>query len=119
MSVDVEAWLRSLGLDEYAGAFTENDIDGDTLIELTDDDLKEIGIASVGQRRKLLSAIARLTETDAGPATSLQPATERFTRPAGERRHQRVAQVRDRQVHVRQVRLPQVRAEQRYSSKEP
>ncbi len=51
MSMDVEAWLRSLGLDEYAGAFAENDIDGDTLIELTDNDLKEIGIASVGYLR--------------------------------------------------------------------
>ena len=84
--MDVEAWLRSLGLGEHYGAFADNDIDGDTLIELTADDLKEIGIASVGQRRKLLNAIARLAGPHSKPETSLQSDAGQISEPAGERR---------------------------------
>jgi len=49
-------WLASLGLSEYAGRFTENDIDIDVLPELTDRDLEQLGI-SLGHRRKILRAI--------------------------------------------------------------
>lgn len=58
--MDVEAWLRRLGLEQYAGAFAEHDIDAETLVKLTGEDLKEIGVTSVGHRRKLLDAIAHL-----------------------------------------------------------
>jgi SAM domain (Sterile alpha motif) len=60
MSIDVAEWLRGLGLEQYAPAFTENDIDGAVLPELTTEDLISIGVTSVGHRRKLLSAIAAL-----------------------------------------------------------
>ena len=33
--MDVEVWLKDLGLGQYAEAFAENDIDGDTLTKLT------------------------------------------------------------------------------------
>ena len=56
--MDVAAWLRGLGLEQYAPAFRDNDIDGDVLSELTADDLISIGVTSVGHRRKLLAAIA-------------------------------------------------------------
>ena len=58
-SMDVAAWLRGLGLEQYARAFRDNDVDGEVLPELTADDLISIGVTSVGHRRKLLVAIAR------------------------------------------------------------
>jgi class 3 adenylate cyclase len=65
MPVDVAQWLRGLGLDQYAGAFRDNDIDGAILPELTAEDLAGLGIASIGHRRKLLAAIATLREPPA------------------------------------------------------
>jgi class 3 adenylate cyclase len=53
-------WLEKLGLGQYAQRFAENDIDFDILGDLTDQDLKEIGVTSLGHRRKLLRAIANL-----------------------------------------------------------
>ena len=58
--MDVAAWLRGLGLERYAPAFRDNDVDGEVLPELTVDDLISIGVTSVGHRRKLLAAIATL-----------------------------------------------------------
>jgi class 3 adenylate cyclase len=65
--MDVGKWLRRLRLSEYALAFRDNQIDGDVLRNLTGDDLKELGVASVGHRRKLLLAIAELSGTSVGP----------------------------------------------------
>ena len=58
--MDVGAWLRELGLGRYEQAFRDNDIDARVLPGLTADDLKNIGITSVGHRRLLLQAIAAL-----------------------------------------------------------
>ena len=58
--MDIAAWLRGLGLERYAPAFRDNDVDGEVLPELTADDLISIGVTSVGHRRKLLAAIAAL-----------------------------------------------------------
>jgi hypothetical protein len=52
MAVDVADWLRTLGLERYESAFRENDIDGDLLTSLTGEDLKELGVGSVGHRRR-------------------------------------------------------------------
>lgn len=66
----VSEWLIQLGLGQYASTFAHNDIDIDLLPRLTSADLKEIGIASLGHRKKLLDAIETLDpqkfETDAG-----------------------------------------------------
>jgi len=59
--MDVGEWLRSLGLGEYEPAFRDNRVDGEILPNL----MKELGVASVGHRRKLLSAIAKLSERSA------------------------------------------------------
>src|ERR1700722_1861536 len=56
---DVQEWLRSLGLDEHAPRFAQNDIDMSVVGELTEQDLKELGV-SLGHRRKLLRAIASM-----------------------------------------------------------
>src|ERR1700734_2987445 len=70
-AMDVEAWLRGLGLQQYLAAFRDNEIDGAVLRDLTADDLRELGVASVGHRRKLLSAISELSAaSDSVMATS-------------------------------------------------
>jgi class 3 adenylate cyclase len=51
--------LKKLGLSEYAQRFAENHVDFSVLPELTDQDLKDLGIV-LGDRRKLLRAIADL-----------------------------------------------------------
>jgi class 3 adenylate cyclase/predicted ATPase len=72
--MDVVAWLRGLGLEQYASAFRDNDVDGEVLPELTSDDLISIGVTSVGHRRKLLAAIASLS---AAPPATTEMATPR------------------------------------------
>jgi hypothetical protein len=52
-------WLEKLGLGQYAQRFAENDISFSVLPDLTDQDLKDIGV-SLGHRRQLLRAIAEL-----------------------------------------------------------
>ena len=58
--MDVGGWLRGLGLERYAKAFQDNDIEADVLPELTADDLIRLGIVSVGHRRRVLTGIAAL-----------------------------------------------------------
>ena len=58
--MDIDGWLRGIGLAQYAEMFRANDIDGEMLGRLTNDDLKDIGVASFGHRKKLLEAIAEL-----------------------------------------------------------
>jgi hypothetical protein len=52
-------WLDELGLGQYKQCFADNDIDFAILGELTDQDLEKIGVHSLGNRRKILRAIAR------------------------------------------------------------
>jgi class 3 adenylate cyclase/tetratricopeptide (TPR) repeat protein len=59
--VDVTAWLRHLGLQQYEQAFRDHAIDGATLPTLGADDLKELGVAALGHRKRLLAAIAELS----------------------------------------------------------
>src|SRR5205823_8815426 len=70
--MDVAAWLGGLGLEQYAPAFHDNDVDVEVLPELTADDLISIGVTSVGHRRKLLAAIASLGTTS--PAATVMAA---------------------------------------------
>ena len=56
----ISDWLEKLGLGQYAHRFAENDINFRILPHLTDQDLKELGVASLGHRRQLLLAIAEL-----------------------------------------------------------
>jgi class 3 adenylate cyclase/tetratricopeptide (TPR) repeat protein len=55
-------WLRALDLQDYEPLFAGNDISFELLHEITADDLRDIGINSVGHRRVLLLAIAKLKE---------------------------------------------------------
>jgi class 3 adenylate cyclase/predicted ATPase len=67
-------WLEKLGLGQYAPRFAENDINFAILSDLTDQDLKELGVSSLGHRRQLLRAIAQLNSVEKG-APKLAPAT--------------------------------------------
>ena len=58
--MDLGGWLRSLDLEEYEAAFHKNHIDEVVLPNLTAEDLRDLGIGSIGHRRKLLDAIALL-----------------------------------------------------------
>ena len=58
--MDIRGWLRGLGLEEYETAFRQNKVDAAVLPKLTAEDLKDLGVAAVGDRRKLLEAIADL-----------------------------------------------------------
>ncbi|MGO9423697.1 hypothetical protein [Roseiarcus sp.] len=68
--MDVGSWLRALGLGQYEAAFRDNDIDNAVLPKLTLDDLKDLGVAAVGHRRKLMSAIEALNAPSAAPASA-------------------------------------------------
>ena len=57
----VAVWLEQLGLEQYTDSFLENEVDGEVLVTLTADDLRDLGVAKVGHRRKLLNAIAALS----------------------------------------------------------
>ena len=70
--MDIHVWLRELGLADHAAAFAANDIDWEILPELTSEDLRDIGIESVGHRRKLLKAIAALSDGPQ-PSPDVQP----------------------------------------------
>jgi hypothetical protein len=48
----VPDWLQNLGLGQYAQRFVENDINVSILPDLTDQDLKELGVASLGHRHR-------------------------------------------------------------------
>jgi class 3 adenylate cyclase len=65
-------WLEKLGMSEYAQPFAENGIDFGVLPDLTDQDLKDIGVL-LGHRRKLLRAIAELNEVEKGPPKAAPP----------------------------------------------
>jgi class 3 adenylate cyclase/predicted ATPase len=62
--LDIDGWLRSLGLERYEATFRENEIDETVLPNLTAEDLKDLGVGIVGHRRKLLDAIAALRTDD-------------------------------------------------------
>jgi class 3 adenylate cyclase/tetratricopeptide (TPR) repeat protein len=77
LNLDIDGWLRGIGLPQYAELFRANDIDGELLGRLTNHDLKDIGVASFGHRKKLLEAIAELggapTATLASPSVVPAP----------------------------------------------
>ncbi len=60
--MDVSDFLRKLELQQYEAAFRDNRIDIRVLPKLTAEDLKDLGVTMVGDRRLLLEAIAALRE---------------------------------------------------------
>ena len=84
MSTSVADWLKGLGLEQYAQAFRDNDIDRDVLPELTADDLIGLGVTSIGHRRKLLAAIKALEKSptsEVAPSASSATSSNRSPEP--------------------------------------
>jgi class 3 adenylate cyclase/predicted ATPase len=72
--LDIDGWLRRIGLPQYAEMFRANDIDIELLGRLTNDDLKDIGVVSFGHRKKLLEAIAELAGAfPVSPQLAIEP----------------------------------------------
>jgi class 3 adenylate cyclase/predicted ATPase len=69
----IAEWLASLGLPEYAERFAKNGIDLSVLRDLTEQDLKDLGVL-LGHRRKMRRAIAELDRAAlTGPAMAAPP----------------------------------------------
>ena len=82
--IGVGPWTLGLGCEASDSPdeanFRDNKIDADVLPQLTADDLKDIGVSAVGDRRRLLAAIAALS----GPTPSVNaPASPPTPAPAG------------------------------------
>ncbi|MGC1563172.1 MAG: adenylate/guanylate cyclase domain-containing protein, partial [Bradyrhizobium sp.] len=84
--MDIDGWLRGIGFAQYAEMFRANDIDIELLGRLTSDDLQDMGVVSLGHRKKLLEAIAALVAAPEAPARIPVPATEPKTPDIAERR---------------------------------
>jgi class 3 adenylate cyclase/predicted ATPase len=68
---NIREWLEGLGLDRHADAFEAQEIDLEALPEITDEDLKDMGLP-IGPRRKIAKAIRELdSEPQATAATAL------------------------------------------------
>ena len=78
----IAEWLSSIGLGEYAQRFGENAIDLSVVRDLTEQDLKDLGVL-LGHRRKMLRAIAELSGHDLRPP---QAGTKAAARDSAERR---------------------------------
>ncbi len=76
-------WLEKLGLSEYAQRFADNAIDLSVIRDLTEQDLKDLGVL-LGHRRKIQRAIAEL---DGVAPARIETATEPMLRDEAERRH--------------------------------
>jgi class 3 adenylate cyclase/tetratricopeptide (TPR) repeat protein len=83
--MDVSVWLHSLGLGQYEHAFRDNAVEPAVLLQLTAEDLRELGVVPVGHRRKLLDAIAAL-RVSVSPASDDQREATSLVDPIGERR---------------------------------
>ena len=94
--MDIDAWLRELGLERYSAAFLQNDVTAEVLPHLSADDLKELGVVSVGHRRQLLAAIGELGKktpppeqengvqaVSAGRSVAAEPLVLQQARPSG------------------------------------
>jgi class 3 adenylate cyclase/predicted ATPase len=96
-AMEITAWLRSLGLERYEPVFRANDIDMDILPQLTAEDLSDLGVISVGHRRKLLGAIATLHQRS---LSASKPATRPSQNGPDERPAPTLAEAERRQLTV-------------------
>ena len=79
---DVADWLRGLGLERFAPVFAKQEIELSVLPDLTEIDLRDLGIP-MGPRKRILKAIADLRQGDA--VSSRVPSGQPAER--AERRH--------------------------------
>ena len=83
MSGDIAQWLQELGLGQHAQEFIENGIGLDILPDLSEDDLKDLGL-NLGDRRRLQRAIQSLAPTPTEASIGETAPTISDDRPSGE-----------------------------------
>ncbi|MEX0281232.1 MAG: AAA family ATPase [Arenibacterium sp.] len=71
---ELATWLERLGLSKYVATFIENEVEFSDLTDLTESDLRELGLP-VGPRRRLLKAAERLSAAPASREDRQQAAT--------------------------------------------
>ena len=86
MAGTIRQWLEGLDLGRYADAFEANRLDMSHLVDLSEDDLKELGVAAMGHRKTLLRAIAAIAENDV-PIADATPTSTAPQSAEAERRH--------------------------------
>jgi class 3 adenylate cyclase len=75
--LDIDGWLRGIGLEQYAEIFRDNAIDADVLRDLTYEHLRELRLP-LGVRLKIMRAIAALGIGEQPPASpEIAPAAPR------------------------------------------
>jgi class 3 adenylate cyclase len=84
---DLTAWLTQFGLEPLAGILTDNDVDLDILPDLTEQDFEKLGV-SLGNRRKLLRAIATLRSVSDAAAAPEPPKPSPAATPSEAERRQ-------------------------------
>jgi class 3 adenylate cyclase/predicted ATPase len=84
--MDVGEWLRAQGLGRYEATFRDNDVTTEELPHLTAEDLKELGVTTVGHRRRLLAAIAALQHKPESLQAARSPTSRDESISATERR---------------------------------
>ena len=52
LNLNIREWLKSIDLEEYVQLFVSNNIDYEILLTIDGSDLKEMGINSLGHRKK-------------------------------------------------------------------
>ena len=62
--MDSREWLKQLGMEHHAESFAENEVGPDLLPDLTNDDLKDLGVVKLGERKAILQAIANLARAE-------------------------------------------------------
>ncbi|MDT8343799.1 MAG: adenylate/guanylate cyclase domain-containing protein [Thermohalobaculum sp.] len=70
---ELRAWLEAIGCGRYADAFEENGITPDLIGDLTDDDLKELGL-TIGDRKRFWRAVQAKQQPPAEQAAVGAPA---------------------------------------------
>lgn len=59
----IRRWLEGLELGQYVETFEENNIDLDIALDLSDQDLKDLRVTSMGHRKRLLRADSGFSES--------------------------------------------------------
>ncbi|XP_042593652.1 protein bicaudal C homolog 1-A-like [Cyprinus carpio] len=67
---DLIELLAQLGLEKYIDIFQQQEIDYQTFLTLSDEDLKEVGVNTFGARRKMILAITDLSKKRKFPEVS-------------------------------------------------
>src|SRR5260370_21780146 len=86
MTIGIADVLRNVGLEQYARAVRDNAIDSKVRPRLTAEDLKDLGVTLIGHRRRLLDAIAALS--DEAPDAVVEPTSRDASESADAERRQ-------------------------------